>query len=65
MVFTHLLTGEVETDPSVYQVKVLSPSECAKELRGVSPNMYCIVRHKNSHRPAAAAAVSTLHTKSS
>ncbi|XP_066468804.1 serine protease 53-like [Tiliqua scincoides] len=48
-----LQSGEVETDHSVYQVKVLSASECAKELPGVNPNVYCLVRHTTGHKPAA------------
>ncbi|XP_061470131.1 uncharacterized protein LOC133379250 isoform X2 [Rhineura floridana] len=47
-------SGEVGADPSAYQVKVLMPSDCAKEHPGVNPAMYCVVRNSSTYLPGAA-----------
>nr|XP_060616866.1 uncharacterized protein LOC132766536 [Anolis sagrei ordinatus] len=49
-----LQSGEIQVNPSAYQVKVLLPSDCAKEYPGVKPAMYCIVRDNSSYLPAEA-----------
>uniref|UniRef100_A0ABM5FQ29 Peptidase S1 domain-containing protein n=1 Tax=Pogona vitticeps TaxID=103695 RepID=A0ABM5FQ29_9SAUR len=49
-----LQPGEVRFNPSAYQVKVLIPSDCAKEHPGVNPGVYCVVRDNSSYLPAGA-----------
>nr|XP_016854056.1 PREDICTED: serine protease 55 [Anolis carolinensis] len=49
-----LQSGEIQANPSAYQVKVLLPSDCAKEYPGVEPAMFCIVNDNSSYLPAEA-----------
>ncbi|KAH0628856.1 hypothetical protein JD844_010454 [Phrynosoma platyrhinos] len=52
--FYYILTDEIQANPSAYQVKMLLPSDCAKEHPGVNPAMCCILKDNSTQLPAGA-----------